>query len=107
MSRIAELPAGQVTEWSTCDRTFTVERELTLHLVSGVLSYEAIAVVPYEKTYPSWRRLSAEGISFAVYLGAHIAAEIHLSKGWNGYALIENLIVAQRSRRQGLARALG
>lgn len=106
MNRIAELPAGQVTEWSARDRTFTVERELKLHLVNGVLSSEAIAIAPYEKTYPPWRRLSAESVSFAVCVGARIAAEIELSKGWNGYAHIENLIVAQEFRRQGLARAL-
>ena len=106
MNRIAELPAGQVIEWSAHDRTFTVERELKLRLVNDVLSYEAIAIVPHEKTYPSWKRVSAESVSFAVYLGARIAAEIDLSKGWNGYAHIENLIVAQEFRRQGLARTL-
>ncbi len=60
MNRIVEVPPGQVTEWSARDRTFTVERELKLHLVNGILSYEAIAIVPYEKTYPPWQKLSAE-----------------------------------------------
>jgi len=106
MNRIVELPAGQTIEWSARDRTFTVEHELKLHLVNGVLSYEAIAVAPYEKTYPSWQRLSAEGVSFVGYVGDRVAAEISLSNGWNGYAHIENLIVAQQFRRQGLARAL-
>ncbi|OOG39419.1 GNAT family N-acetyltransferase [Rhodanobacter sp. C05] len=106
MNRIAELPIGQATEWSARDRTFTVECELKLHLVNGALSYEPVAVAPYEKTYPSWQRLSAEGVSFAVYLGDRVVAEIAVSKGWNGYAHIENLIVAQESRRQGVARAL-
>ena len=106
MNRIVELPAGQATEWSARDRTFIVDHELTLHLAHGVLSYEAIAVLPYEKVYPSWQSSSADGTSFAVKVGDRVAAEIDLSNGWNGYAHIENLVVAQELRRQGLARAL-
>jgi streptothricin acetyltransferase len=103
---IAELPADQAVEWSARDRTFVVESELKLHLVQGLLSYEAIAVTPYEKTYSSWRRLPTGGVSFVGYVGDRIAAEIDLVNGWNGYAQVENLVVAQESRRQGLARAL-
>jgi len=106
MDRIVELPAGQVAEWSVRDRTFTVDRELRLHLVDGVLGYEVVAVAPYEKTYPSWQRLSNDSVSFAAYVNARVAGELDLSTGWNGYAHIENLIVARESRRQGLARAL-
>jgi streptothricin acetyltransferase len=106
MKRIVELPRGQVTDWSARDRTFTVDRELKLHLVNDVLSYESVAVTPSEKTYPSWQMSSAESVSFAVYIGTRIAAEIGLSKGWNAYAHIESLVVAQEFRRQGLARNL-
>jgi ribosomal protein S18 acetylase RimI-like enzyme len=106
MNRIAELPVGQATEWSVRDRTFTVERELKLHLVDGVLTYGVVAVPAYEQTYPLWQRLSLRGTSFAVYVGNRVAAQIDVSKGWNGFAHIENLIVAQDFRRQGLSRAL-
>ena len=106
MSRIVELPDGQATDWSAHDRTFIVEHELRLYLANGVLRYEAIAVAPYEKVYPSSEKLSADGASFVVKVGDRVAAEISLSKGWNGYAHIQNLVVAQAFRRQGLAREL-
>lgn len=106
MIRIAELPAEQSIDWSVHDRTFTVERELKLRIVNGLLSSEAIVVAPYEKTNPSWHRSSVEGVSFAGYVGDQLAAEIYVSKSWNGYAQVENLIVARKYRRQGLARAL-
>ena len=106
MIHIAELPAGQVEQWSARDRTLTVERELNLRLVNGVLSYEVVAVAPYEKTYPSWQASSTETVSFAAFFDGRVVGELDLSKGWNGYAHIENLVVARNSRRQGLARAL-
>jgi streptothricin acetyltransferase len=106
MHRIVELPAGPATEWSARDRTFIVKHELRLRLASGVLSYEAIAVAPYEKVYPLWQKSSAEGASFVARAGDRVVAEISLSNGWNGYAHIENLFVAREFRRQGLAREL-
>lgn len=106
MNCIVELPASQSTEWSPRDRTVLVERELKLHLAGGNLSYEVIAVEPYEKVYPPWQKMSPESVSLVVKVGDRVAAELDLSNGWNGYAHIENLIVAQEFRRQGLARAL-
>ena len=106
MIRIAELSTGQAIQWSARDRTFTVERELRVHLENGLLSYEAVAVAPYEKTYPSRQKPFAEGVSFVGYVGDRVVAEIGLLNGWNGYAHIENLTVSREFRRQGMARAL-
>lgn len=106
MNRIVELPSGRVIEWSARDRAFIVEYELRLHLANGALGYDAVAVAPFEKIYPPWQSSSTGGASFVVKVGTSIAAEINLSPGWNGFAHIENLVVAQEFRRQGFARAL-
>ena len=106
MNRIVELQPGRTIEWSARDRAFIVEHELRLNLENGVLGYNAVAVEPSEKVYPPWRSSSTGGVSFVAEIGTSIAAEIDLSRGWNGYAHIENLVVAREFRRQGLARAL-
>jgi streptothricin acetyltransferase len=106
MNRIVELPPSQLLDWNDRDRTFTVESELKLHLVNSVLTYEVTAVTPYEKTYPPWRTESRDDVSFAALVGERVAAQVVLTVGWNGYAHIENLVVAHEFRRQGLARDL-
>ena len=107
MNPVIESPAGQATEWSARDRTFTVDRELRLCLSGGNLSHEIVAVAPpYEKTYPSWQRSCAVGTSFAIHAAGRVVAEVNLVAGWNGYVHMENLVVARDFRRQGLARAL-
>jgi GNAT superfamily N-acetyltransferase len=52
------------------------------------------------------RRVGAGIDSFVAYVQDKPAGELRLSHGWNGDAYVEDVVVAQDFRRQGVATAL-
>ena len=106
MIRVAQKPNDQAVEWTALDRSFVVESELKLHLVDGNLSYEVVAVPPYEKTYTNRQEVDVGTASFVAYVQNRPAGEMRMSQSWNGYAYIEDLVVGQAFRRMGVGTAL-
>jgi ribosomal protein S18 acetylase RimI-like enzyme len=115
--RIIQVPPDQAPAWSLQDRSFEVDSELVLHLADGRLGYGVVRVAPYVKTYadgPHGAGLAdgdgtlASGAlhTFVAYLDGQPAGEMGLSQHWNGYASIDDVLVAQAFRRRGVGRAL-
>lgn len=108
---LAECPPGQAPAWTARDRSFVVEGELVLRLADGRLGYDIARVAPYVKTYADEEGAAGQGEGQAchrvvAYWGGQPAGEIALSRHWNGYASIDDLVVGQAFRRKGVARAL-
>jgi streptothricin acetyltransferase len=109
MNHILRIAPGQAQEWSQSESSFMVESELRLCLSDGRLTYDVVAVVPYEKTYGQeggkYFR-AADTDVFIAYFENQPAGELRLSKSWNGYAYIDNIVVSKAFRRQGVGTAL-
>lgn len=110
--QIAECPPGNAPAWTEHDRSFVVEGELVLRLADGRIGYDVARVAPYLKTYAEGPQGAQEldgavgGYSFVAWLGGQPAGEVGVSRHWNGYASIDDLVVGQAFRRRGVARAL-
>ncbi|MFC5474547.1 GNAT family N-acetyltransferase [Paraherbaspirillum soli] len=94
-----------------CDGTFLVEHELVLKFDGKQLAYDVISVTPYEKSYladdpePDDGDEPADAV-FLAYVEDRLAGQIELSRHWNGYAHIDNIVVDRQSRKLGVGRAL-
>lgn len=106
IARVTERSSVELTQF---DRSFIVDSELRVHLEAGKLNYEIVPVEPYEKTYPSLERSSefAESmVTFSAHASHHPVGRIDLSRNWNGFAYVHDLVVAKTSRRSGVGSAL-
>ena len=106
MIRIAQVTRDEAPDWSTSDRRFVVDHEMEIVLVDDQFSYKVHCVTPYEKTYSEEQDVLEETVSFVAYIEERPAGEVCLSCNWNRYAYIEDLVVSQNFRRQGVATAL-
>ena len=107
MIQIHEHKAGDAApRWSAADRRLRVESELELALVNGCITHRPRAVRPYEKTYAMDDRHAPGSQVFVAHVHERPAGEIRLSHAWNGYACINQLLVAHHHRRQGVGSAL-
>lgn len=110
MIRIVTAAHAGMPRWSAADRSFTVQGELEVLLEDGRLAYRVRPVTPYVKTYDANDDsddddAAAANVCVALVDGAP-AGEIRLSRAWNGYARIDDLVTGAAFRRQGVGAAL-
>jgi len=94
------------------DRKFTVKEKLALSMENGNLTYSIIPVSPYEKEIPvddvdvdSFID-NEEKIIFLAFVNDQPAGQIKMIKWWNGYAYIDDLIIAPQYRGMGVGKSL-
>lgn len=109
---IRRLTAATLAEAGRCERVFHTAARLSLTAREGVLDYSIVPIPPREKRYPP------EPVAYAAYVDSPdqavyladwdgaLGGEARVRRGWNGYAYLEDLVVADRFRRRGLGRAL-
>ena len=111
MIEIIEANKKHIGDIAQCDGTYIVTRELVLHLTDRVLSYSIINVNPYEKKYsdPSADNVGLHeksDIIFLAYRDSELAGQVSISRHWNNFAHINNLVVDHRVRRSGVGKKL-
>ena len=108
MIHVARVSEGASTELPAFNRNLFVDSELRLRFDDGKLNYEVIPVEPYKKTYPPLERTDSSGpmVTLVAYSTQQPVGRIDISKNWNGFAYIHDLVVAKESRRSGVASEL-
>lgn len=109
MIRIVEASQDQVRALNRIDATFLVDSKLALRLDHGRLSYTVVPIAAYTRAYPQ-DEIGPGAAGLAATLIAlsddrHVG-RIDLSKHWNGFAFIDNIVVDRVLRRSGVATAL-
>ena len=110
---IQELNIDRLQDVNRCDSAFTVDSKLVLSAENSVIDYTLVQVItPYQKHYPSEELDAAAYIAnpdrviYLAYQEDQIAGQVRLSRYWNRYAYIEDIVVDPPFRRQGVGRAL-
>lgn len=111
MIEIKQASTQYTGDMGRCDGTFLVTSELILRFENGLLSYSVLEVPPYEKKYSSALRNNVEpheqrGITFLAYENGELAGQVDVSRHWNNFACINNIIVDHRFRRSGVGKRL-
>ncbi len=95
------------------DRKFTVKEKIALRMEDGNLTYSVIPVPPYEKEIPvdEVEDIDSfidndEKIIFLAFVNDQPAGQIKMIKWWNGYAYIDDLIIAPQYRGMGVGKSL-
>lgn len=89
------------------DGSFWVEQRLVPSLQDGRFRYRIQALEQaYEKTYADEPDEEPSDLIRLAYSGEQAVGRIDLSRGWNGLAVIDNLVVDKAWRRSGAASAL-
>lgn len=110
--QIVPLAAQDFPLAGMCDSTFNVDSKLILSASNGVVNFTIASVIPFQKRYPR------EAIDYAGYIDQpdriiYLAlvrgiavGELRIERSWNGYAVIPDLVIDPKFRRQGIGRAL-
>lgn len=95
------------------DRKFTVKEKIALSMENGELNYSVVSVTPYEKEIPvdEVEDIDSfidndEKIIFLAFVNDQPAGQIKMIKWWNGYAYIDDLIIAPQYRGMGVGKSL-
>lgn len=89
------------------DGSFRVAQRLVPSLQDGRLGYRIQALEQaYEKSYADEPDDEPSDLIRLAYSGEQAIGRIDLSRGWNGLAVIDNLVVDRAWRRSGAATAL-
>jgi hypothetical protein len=65
MIRIEQFTVAQIRQLAPFDSSFVVNNKITVDISEGKISYDLIAVEPYEKTYGADREMEA-GMEFFI-----------------------------------------
>jgi GNAT superfamily N-acetyltransferase len=109
---IHEIDLHNQLDFGRCEMSFTVTSKLILRAEDGRITYRIVDVPPYQKEYGPRRTDFAEYGSdhnkmiFLAYVNDELAGEVRISKSWNKFALLDDFVVENRYRRQGVGRAL-
>lgn len=111
MIEIVRATEDRMHDINRCDGSFFVDRKLVLTFDGDKLDYTVVAVTPYEKIYPNDETDHEEederpSVIFLAYVQDQIGGQIDISRRWNGYAYIENVVVDRKFRNLGIGRAL-
>ncbi|AEF44466.1 GCN5-related N-acetyltransferase [Serratia sp. AS12] len=100
---VAQLPDGYL---ESCDFSFPVAHYAQPVFDAPVDSWPLRPVTPFRKNYPLAPFINEESETFLARHRGEAVGHITLSKNWNGYALIEEIVVSAHVRRLGVATAL-
>lgn len=118
MARLAPIVIKRLNDENfhdvdNCDGTFVVDSELVLSVEGAHISYHTVTVEPYKKRYvPEQNRDlrayidSPKGAVYLAYIEERVCGQMIISLSWNNYALIEDLEVDVKFRRNGVGQAL-
>ena len=103
--RLDHVKDGALLALPADDRCFLVESRIAVTTLKGVITYRVETLPsPRWKTYPAFES-SPERI-IAAFDNDRLVGRIDLSRHWNGFGSIEDLVVAQTDRRRGIGRTL-
>jgi len=110
---IQEINSQNLPDAGRCDGVFTVDARLVPSAENGVIHYTFVEVSPpYQKRYPPDKVNYAEDIDnpdktiFFAYIDGQVAGQIRLSRHWNRYAYVEDIVVDVHFRKQGVGYAM-
>lgn len=113
MITIQEINPHNLPDAGRCDGVFTVDARLAPCAEDGVIRYTFVEVSPpYQKRYPSDEVDYAAYVDnpdktlFFAYLDGRVAGEIRLSRHWNRYAYVDDIVVDVHCRKQGVGYAM-
>ncbi|MBP1128521.1 MULTISPECIES: GNAT family N-acetyltransferase [Serratia] len=100
---VTRLPDGYLT---SCDFGFQIARYAQPAFDTPIDSWPLLPVTPFRKDYPLAPFVNEESETFLARHRGEAVGHITLSNNWNGYALIEEIVVSAHVRRLGIATAL-
>jgi streptothricin acetyltransferase len=109
---INEIDRNNLQDIDKCDGTFTIDTKLVVSAEKGIIHYTVLRIPPYEKCYPvdkinyATYICNTERIGYIAYINGQVVGQIRLSKHWNKYADIEDIIVDKIYRRCGVGSEL-
>ncbi len=109
---IKEIDTQRLADVNQCDGAFFTDSRLVISAENDTIHYTIIKTPPYQKHYPVDNVDYAAYIDnpsqiiFLAYVEQQIAGQIRVSRHWNHYAYIEDLIVDTRFRRRGIGQKL-
>lgn len=109
---VQEINQDNELDFGEPDSSFTVSSRLVLNAENGRISYTIMDIPPYTKDYGRRRTDFAEfadstdQTAVIAYLNGEVAGQLMLRDDWTKYALIHDLAVDPKHRRQGVGRAL-
>jgi GNAT superfamily N-acetyltransferase len=103
IAAVGQLPAGYL---ESCDFSFQISCYAQPLFDTPVDSWPTRPVAPFRKSYPPAPFVNEESETFLARHRGEAVGHVTLSKNWNGYTLIEEIVVAAHVRRLGIARAL-
>lgn len=108
---VIQASAQHIGDMSRCDGILLVTSELTLELADGVMGYSTVEVSPYEKKYSCASRDAINSgkqpdITFLAYVDGELAGQMNISRHWNNFAYINDIVVDHRLRRSGVGKRL-
>jgi streptothricin acetyltransferase len=109
---LREIDPSNLQDAKKCDGDFTVDSKLVVQAESGILRYSILSIPAYQKQYifdekdPAGCISNPDAVIYLAYLDGQLAGQIGISKHWNAYAWIDDIVVDVEFRRHGVGRAL-
>ena len=109
---IQELSRDNLKDVGKCDGTFTVDSQLLLSSDDTGIHFTIVATRPYPKRYPpeevNYKNYfgGPDRVAYLAYVDGKVSGQIRLSRHWNNYAYIEDIVVDVEFRRLGIGRTL-
>lgn len=100
---VTRLPDGYLTG---CDFSFHIAHYAQPVFDAPIDNWPLLPVTPFRKNYPLAPFVNDESETFLARHRGEPVGHITLSNNWNGYALIEEIVVSAHVRRLGVATAL-
>lgn len=120
---IVAADASNAADAAALDGSFTIAERLLLSATPAAITWQAMPVPPYRKDYHELDRAdsehsedsapvpaeyldSADSAALLAYAAGKPCGLLLLSTGWNGLAVIDNILVDAGARRLGVGSAL-
>lgn len=114
---IVAADAGNARDAAGLDGSFTIAERLLLSATPDAITWQAMPVAPYRKDYreldsdpgdsvPAEYLGNPDSAAFLAYALGKPCGLLLLSTGWNGLAVIDNILVDAGARRLGVGSAL-
>lgn len=109
---IKALDAEQIGEVDRVDNVFTIDSKVVVQVGEGEITYTFVEAAVRKKRYPieafdpAAYVNSPERVIFLADVDGQPGGQIRLSRHWNQFGYVEDIVVAPQFRRLGVGRAL-
>lgn len=107
---VQPIDAANLADVARIDGSFTIDQKLVLAAEEDRARFTAMPVPPRRKSYDATDYTAYVGrrskAAFLAYSDDRPAGVVALSENWNGFALVDEILVDAEARRGGIGRAL-